>query len=102
MIGQITGRKGRINKDWKRHDPMFTGAKNLHTERWVTFFAKCGYEVHLIIDEPVDYEGVIIHCLNLEVKKNLSYFFKKLFRIKRLIRKIEPDILHAHTITTEG
>ena len=80
----------------------FTGAKNLHTERWVTYFAKCGYEVHLIIDEPVDYEGVIIHCLNLEVKKNFSYLFKKLFRIKRLIRKIKPDILHAHTVTTEG
>lgn len=80
----------------------FTGAKNLHTERWVTYFARVGHEVHLLIDEPVDYEGVIVHSLDLEVNKSLSYFFKKLFRIRKLIRQIKPDILHAHTITTEG
>jgi L-malate glycosyltransferase len=80
----------------------YTGAKNLHTERWVTYFAACGHEVHLIIDEPVDYEGVIIHSLDLKVDKTLSYFFKKLFKIRKLVRQIKPDILHAHTITTEG
>ena len=68
----------------------------------MTYFAKCGHEVHLITDEHVEYEGVVTHSLNLEVKKSPSYFLKKLFKIKRLLKKIKPDILHSHTITTEG
>ena len=80
----------------------FNGSKNLHTERWVTYFAKCGHDVHLIVDEPVEYEGVTTHCLNLKVKKSPSCFFKKLFKIRRIIKEINPDILHSHTIKTEG
>ena len=80
----------------------FNGPKNLHTERWVTYFARCGHEVHLVIDEPVEYEGVIVHCLHLKLNKNPLYFLKKLFGLKRIIKEIQPDLLHSHYITGEG
>lgn len=80
----------------------YTGPKNLHTERWVTYFARRGHEVHLVIDEPVEYEGVIVHSLDLEQKKSPGYFLKKLYRLKRALRQIEPEILHTHYITGEG
>ena len=80
----------------------FTGPKNLHTERWVTYFARQGHEVHLVIDEPVDYEGVIVHSLGLRQQKSLSYFVKKWFGLKKVLHAIKPDILHTHYLTGEG
>lgn len=80
----------------------FTGPKNLHTERWVTYFAQQGHEVHLVIDEPVDYEGVIVHALHLKQKKSPQYFLKKFFGLRRVLRQIQPDVLHTHYITGEG
>lgn len=80
----------------------YTGPANLHTERWVTYFARHGHEVHLVIDEPVDYEGVVVHALHLEKKKRPGYFLKKLARLKKILREIQPDLLHTHYITGEG
>ena len=80
----------------------FNGPKNLHTERWVTYFARHGHEVHLVIDEPVEYEDVNIHCLHLKLNKNPIYFLKKLLGLKRVIKEIQPDLLHSHYITGEG
>ncbi|MEE2709742.1 MAG: glycosyltransferase [Gemmatimonadota bacterium] len=80
----------------------FNGPQNLHTERWVTYFANHGHEVHLVIDEPVSYEGVNVHCLHLELSKNPLYFLRKLLGLKRVIKEIQPDLLHSHYITGEG
>ncbi|MBM3264455.1 MAG: glycosyltransferase [candidate division Zixibacteria bacterium] len=80
----------------------YSGPKNLHTERWVTFFAHRGHEVHLIVDEPVAYEGVIVHSLDLKQEKSIGYFVRKLKGLKRALREIRPDLLHTHYITGEG
>lgn len=80
----------------------YNGPKNLHTERWVTYFARQGHEVHLVIDQPVSYEGVHVHCLDLELKKSPVYFLKKLRGLKAVLKEVHPDILHSHYITGEG
>ena len=80
----------------------FNGPKNLHTERWVTYFASHGHEVHLVTDKPVSYEGIHVHCLHLELRKNPLYFMRKLLGLKRVIKEIKPDLLHSHYITGEG
>ncbi|MBT5877398.1 MAG: glycosyltransferase family 4 protein [Candidatus Latescibacteria bacterium] len=80
----------------------FTGPENLHLERWVTYFARKGHEVHLVIDTPVQYEGVIVHNLNLEYRKSPVYFLTKLYRLRKIINGIKPDVLHTHYITGQA
>lgn len=80
----------------------YSGPPNQHTQRWVQAFARRGHEVHLILDEPNDYKGVNVYSLDLVQTKNITYFLKKLARLRRLVADLKPDILHTHYLTGEG
>jgi glycosyltransferase involved in cell wall biosynthesis len=73
-----------------------------HTVRWVNGMAERGHEVHLLTmhrgGAPVD-ERVQVHVL--PVRPPLGYL-ANVPRARRLLRQIQPDILHAHYATGYG
>jgi len=79
-------------------------ATTVHTKRWVEYFSSTGHEVHLITYEPPEepMPGVHLHVVG-SMFKNLYFAFPfRHLKIMRLVKKIKPDIVHAHFITKFG
>ncbi|MDO9537783.1 MAG: glycosyltransferase, partial [Thermoplasmata archaeon] len=70
--------------------------RSIHTQRWVNHFSDLGYDVHLISDGKVNFEKATVHLI--EGTGNIT-FIKKIFKCRKLIKQIKPDIIHAHFVT---
>jgi len=88
----------------------FADAISIHTQRWVKYFADKGHEVHLISTVPLG-DGNIgnteLYVLNkfrpqIRIISFLINLLSAAFQVRKLIKKIKPDILHAHYITECG
>ena len=86
------------------------GIGSIHTQRWVKYFANQGHEVHVITmgsSEVHDIKNVTFHELGrirLEIRF-ISYGVNLLFyaiQIRKLMREIKPEIIHAHYIMSWG
>jgi len=80
-------------------------AADVHTHRWAGYFAREGHEVHIISFRPPseNLDNVQIHLLDAVGKKNiiLKYTINPLFvlsQLNRLIKEIDPELLHAHSV----
>lgn len=78
---------------------FLANGESIHTKRWLTYFVSKGYDVHLITFTPEPIKGVKIH--------RLRYFRKfayplRIWNIRRAIKKVNPDILHAHYLSHYG
>lgn len=84
-----------------------------HTQRWVRYFADAGHEVHLIHwgpppGRPPNWPGVTHHELVIPAAPALpglrwaAYFAGRVRGLRRLLREIRPDLLHAHYISGPG
>jgi glycosyltransferase involved in cell wall biosynthesis len=82
---------------------------SIHTQRWLNYFAAKGYEVHLIYwkARPGYHESVRIHLLKRfapaiwPVTRYFS-FLRWIFKVRKLLKEIKPDILDAHFIIDNG
>ena len=85
-------------------------AGSIHTQRWVKYFADKGHEVHLISFRPFrdgKTESVKLHLLKrLQLQiRFISFLINLLFevtQIRKLMKKINPDIVHAHYVSEYG
>jgi glycosyltransferase involved in cell wall biosynthesis len=80
---------------------------SVHTQRWVNYFAGKGHEVHLICWRlmPGYDENIHIHSLTRLPPKIWTQYLSALlwiFQTRHLIRKIKPDIVDGHFITSYG
>jgi len=84
-------------------------ASSVHTQRWVNYFADRGDETHLISSR--DGEGYVssvhFHRLTtlqpqLPVLSKYLDFLVQMIQVRKLVRMIQPDILHAHHIAVNG
>lgn len=77
--------------------------RSVHTQRWVEYFAG-RHEVHLITYDPMErtIPGVQEHVLRTVIPGLHAAFWPRHIRIIRLVRKIRPDLIHAHFITKYG
>lgn len=79
-------------------------AYSIHTVRWVNEMARRGYEIHLIsmhhpnVHNSVD-KAVKMHLLPFPPP--LGYFLNK-WHLKRLLKRIKPDLLHTHYASGYG
>jgi len=73
--------------------------ESIHTKRWVNHFAGLGHDVHLISSTKADFENVTVH--QIEGAGYLD-FIRKIFKCRKLVRKIKPDLIHAHFVTDYG
>ncbi len=85
-------------------------ADSIHTQRWVKYFADKGHEVHLISSRPFgdcSIKNVKLHLtkrLHLQIKF-ISFIINlliEIIQIRKLIKKIKPDVVHAHYVVDYG
>ena len=76
-----------------------------HTRRWAKWFAHKGHDVHVISFNPdslPNYEPAVVHTL-WNYKSNNSILIRALkifiilFRIRLILNKFPPDLVHAHS-----
>lgn len=85
-------------------------AYSIHTQRWIKYFADKGHEVFLISFRPFGnnkIENVQLFILKESHSSmwGISFLINLLFtsvQVRKLIKKINPDIIHAHFITDCG
>ncbi|MFW6130253.1 MAG: glycosyltransferase family 4 protein [Atribacterota bacterium] len=75
-------------------------AASIHTKRWVEWFVNKGYDVHLITDRSGYIHDTTIHRVK-EGRSPISFAMEAL-SVKKLIKKIKPDIVHAHYVSSYG
>lgn len=84
----------------------FIAAENSwHMSIWMKYFVEQGHEVHYIavpsnIPYKIDFHGVTIHNLpsnrfNIKVFGGLEGMFERIIALRRLIKRIKPDIINV-------
>jgi glycosyltransferase involved in cell wall biosynthesis len=80
-------------------------AESIHTQRWVQYFAGKGHEVHLISStSPVGNcpQNVRLYLIKvLQGIRGVNHPFSTI-QIRRIMNRINPDILHAHYVADYG
>ncbi|MCI0329330.1 MAG: glycosyltransferase [candidate division Zixibacteria bacterium] len=72
-----------------------------HTQKWVRHFVQRGDEVHVASLGNAPIEGAILHPLWHPTGTKLDYLINS-WSVRRLVRALKPDILHAHYATSYG
>ena len=83
---------------------LIADGRSIHTQRWAEYFAQKGHEVHLITYNPMTrvINGVTEHVLVSRWNTLYLSFIPRHLAIKRLVKKIKPDLIHAHFIAKYG
>lgn len=78
--------------------------RSIHTLRWVEYFAKNGHEVHLATYDPMNHPilGVTEHLLDSSWDNLYLAFLPRHIHIRKIIKEIHPDLIHAHFISKYG
>lgn len=80
-----------------------SSGNSIHTIKWVNAMVQRGHDVHLLTLHDADRAAidpsVVIHRLPFSAP--LGYFASAL-RVRRLLREIAPDLLHAHYASGYG
>ncbi len=83
----------------KYHICLFSDERSIHTRRWVRGLRGLGHNVDLVtlIKEDRDDIGGI----SLNAGGKISYM-TKIFKLRRIVSELKPDILHAHYASSFG
>jgi glycosyltransferase involved in cell wall biosynthesis len=80
-------------------------AESVHTQKWVSYFAERGHDVHLVSRKSFEGNGIE----NIKLYRLTSFRYPVLLRypydaikVRGLIKEIKPDILHIHYATGYG
>lgn len=81
-------------------------AGSVHTIKWCDFFAERGYSISVISLRHADIPNATVYGFeekdftqsDLSKLKYLTYTN----RVKQILREVQPDIIHAHYITSYG
>jgi glycosyltransferase involved in cell wall biosynthesis len=76
-------------------------AASIHTQKWLKHFQSRGDEVHVASFRPSKIEGVTVHLLPTWGMGKLGYF-SALKILPTLYKKIKPEVVHAHYVTSYG
>ncbi|MDT8412027.1 MAG: glycosyltransferase family 4 protein [Vicingaceae bacterium] len=81
-------------------------SESIHTKRWCNHFINKGFQVSLISFKPTcEIKGIDFHFVDagkVSVAGGNWRVLLKINKIKKIIKKIKPDILHAHYATSYG
>lgn len=76
-------------------------AASIHTQRWAAHFSKFGIDVHVASFRPAVIENVTVHIIPKMKLGKLGYIFAIPY-LKKLTKKIRPDVVHAQYVTSYG
>lgn len=80
-------------------------AGSIHTKRWCDYFGSLGHEIHLVSFREGNVSGVKFHLLDggkINVSGGNWSVLLQFRKLKKILREIQPDILHAHYATSYG
>ena len=83
----------------KLHICFFADERSIHTKRWVRGLRELGHRVDLVTlikDNTDDIGGI-----SLNARSKLSYL-TKIFKLRKIVNKLTPDIFHAHHASSFG
>jgi glycosyltransferase involved in cell wall biosynthesis len=83
---------------------FLAAANSIHSYRWIKYFADNGHEIHwisLALSSFDDIENGNFYEIKQLPVKVLSILWA-MIRVKKLVKKIKPDVLHAHYAGTYG
>ncbi|OPY36111.1 MAG: Trehalose synthase [Methanoregula sp. PtaU1.Bin051] len=83
---------------------LIADARSIHTQRWAEHFAQKGHDVHLVTYDPsgIDLAGVNEHVIASRWRNLYLSYLPRHFSIKKLVRELQPDLIHAHFIAKYG
>lgn len=77
-------------------------APYIHTRRWVEHFARGGWDVHVVSFRPAEIEGAQVHYVGGFERLGRLRYLLQARRVRRLVRSLQPDLLHAMHLTSYG
>jgi glycosyltransferase involved in cell wall biosynthesis len=77
-------------------------APYIHTRRWVDYFVSAGHEVDVISFRPAEIHGARVHYIDGWERLGKLRYLVHARRVGRLVRGLEPDIVHALHLTSYG
>lgn len=83
---------------------FLAGANSIHSQRWVKYFADQGHKVYWLslgIDANSVMPNTEFSCIKKFPVRHLRPLFY-LTGLKKILKKIRPDILHVHQIWIDG
>lgn len=84
----------------------FLGDGNsIHIKRWVNYFKDRGHEVYLITFSNVEIKDVTVYTIgkvSINEKGGNWIYLLNIYDIKKTIKKIKPDVISAHYVTSYG
>ncbi len=81
---------------------FLANAASVHTQRWARHFASRGYHVTVVSFQRGEIKGIPVFHLPAIFRRFHLDIFLNLAKIRRLVKEIAPDILHAHYATSYG
>ena len=84
---------------------FFADSESIHTVRWCNHFHHLGYEVHLISFKEVVLPNIHTHTVDsgrIRVSGGNWKVLLKFRQVKKIVKKISPDIFHALYATSYG
>ncbi len=76
-------------------------AASIHTRRWAEHYRDQGLDIHICSFRTADIPGVHVHKLPTAGLGRMGYFFA-IPVIRRIARRLRPDLVHAHFLTSYG
>jgi len=91
-------------KNFKKKILYIADSTSIHSQRWINYFLTQGYRIYIItIGKKRQILDGVTHVANFhQFYYNSPTFITNLLKTRRIIRKIKPDILHAHFIHQYG
>ncbi|HYG51161.1 MAG TPA: glycosyltransferase [Flavobacteriales bacterium] len=84
---------------------LLADSSSIHTVRWCRHFTSVGYHIEVISFKNVSIEGIKVHYLDvgpIDVAGGNWRVLMHIGKAKKLVKQINPDVLHAHYATSYG
>ena len=81
---------------------LLAPANSSHTLKWANSISSYGFKVYLFSFDPI--KGKYNKSININIFSSPSFinFFKGIFYIRKQIKRIKPNVVHAHYLTRYG
>ena len=89
----------------ERRIVYFADASNIHTRRWVSHFARKGYEAHVFSFQEGEIPNATVHFIDAGHVGHEGGNWRYLLHLPTLRRQLhclQPALLHAHYLTSYG